>query len=212
MNSKDIPEEGLPLNLDWSVEMQEETLHRIKAYAIDTYIHCMDWYRREKVGKRYWGKAIRLLVVVLTGLAGLIPILSDLLPKQIGEFFPNLFPTGQVPILSASWATVALALVASLIALDRFFGFTSGWIRYELAAQELARSRHRFDFDWEQIMFTRSQEPASPEHARRSLALCCEFLREVNEIKAKETDAWAKDFSQQISDSDKSFLPSDYKR
>jgi len=195
MSHEDIFENGLPVDLDWSPERRVESLHRVHRHALAHCEQSIEWYQREKKWKKEPGKILRLLAIILSGLSGLIPILSNLsLPGLVA--------------LPATWATVALALAALMIALDRFFGVSAGWIRYEQASQRLGHRRCRFDFDWAELMIPREQDLRVID-IQMAVSLCRDFLHDVNRIVADETDQWAGEFNRRLLDHDATLPGSD---
>jgi low affinity Fe/Cu permease len=54
----------------------------------------------------------------MVAVAGVLPVLSQ------------IFGAGSSVKIQPAWAAVALAIAVSLVALDRFFGFSSAWARY----------------------------------------------------------------------------------
>lgn len=210
MSRKDVVDQGLPNDLDWSPERQIESLNRVRRHALDFCDMMLTWYRFEKRCKSYLGKSLRFMALILSGMSGLIPILSDLVVKQIAEFAPNRFDPGHIPTISAGWATVALALAALMIAMDRFFGISTGWIRYEQAIQKLSHRRCAFDFSWEEVMISREQNLRLID-IQLAISLCRDFLSEVNRIVAEETNQWAGEFNRRISDLDSSVPGTDFK-
>jgi hypothetical protein len=85
---------------------------------------------------------LRLGAILAVAVAGLIPLIGELLKRN-----DKLW-------LSPAWATVALALAGLLIAIDRFGGYTSGWIRYVRTAQKLTSLQGEFRLDWEEYRRT----------------------------------------------------------
>src|SRR5690349_14825084 len=42
----------------------------------------MNWYSRQMVGKRKWGQRLRMAAILLTALAGLTPMVVQILPPE----------------------------------------------------------------------------------------------------------------------------------
>jgi hypothetical protein len=53
-----------------------------------------------------------------------------------------------------------LALAAAFVATDKFFGFSSGWIRYIRTGQVLMKELAEFRMDWAMLMAKRGEPPA----------------------------------------------------
>jgi low affinity Fe/Cu permease len=62
----------------------------------------------------------------MVAVAGVLPVLSQILDAGSSGI-----------VIQPAWATVALAIAAALIVLDRFFGFSSAWARYMVTGQAI---------------------------------------------------------------------------
>lgn len=93
---------------------------------------------------------------------------------------------------------MALALAALLIAIDRFGGYTSGWIRYIRTAQTLTRWKGEFLMDWQEHRRALCGEPLDSDRTRAGILLCKQFLCRVYEQVRLETDLWAEDVQQAL--------------
>jgi hypothetical protein len=90
-----------------------------------------EWYERSKKGKKNGSKAIRLVAIVLIGAGGLFPIIN-----QIGKTSVS------------NWGYVTIGIAGTLLFIDRFFGLSSGWIRYTLTEMEIYRQIRDFEQRW----------------------------------------------------------------
>jgi low affinity Fe/Cu permease len=75
----------------------------------------------------------------MVAVAGVLPVLSQIL----GE--------GSSVVIQPAWATVALAIAVALVALDRFFGFSSAWARYMATGQAISAALNQFRLDWQKF-------------------------------------------------------------
>jgi hypothetical protein len=105
---------------------------------------------------------------------------------------------------------VALALAALMIAMDRFFGISSGWIRYEQALQRLSQRRTSFEFSWQELLLAREQNLTVID-IQMAVSLCRDVLQDVNRIVAEETNQWAGEFNRRLSDFDSTLPLTDLK-
>lgn len=199
---KDLSPGDFPQPLDWSPEHQEASLTKLRDYAVIDCTKAINWYQGKKDKKKLLGTWLRFCAVLLAGLAGLIPILSGLLPPIAAELFPGRFNQDHPLVIPQTWTTLMLALAALSVAIDRFGGWTSGWVRYVTTSQELSRLQCRFQFEWEEGVHERQQEGASYEQVKQAIAKCREFLQTKHQLIEKETERWASDFQQQLNDID----------
>lgn len=95
--------------------------------------------------------------------------------------------------IAPGWAAVSLAIAAAFISLDRFFGFSSGWMRFMEAELQLTRLRHTFEYAWNDLRAT-SQDPPDDAELAAYLKLAEEFVLAVDGIVAQETAGWITEF------------------
>jgi hypothetical protein len=204
-NPVDLIPVQFPDKLDWSLEGQEASLELLNQFVVNECTTCIKWYYSKKSSKSSWGFLLRLLSILLVALAGLIPLLSDLLPRQFGE--------GIGLQIAPGWSAVVLALVALLTGIDRFVGFTSGWVRYVRTAQFLTERQRVFQFAWEEQRRARliqqqgnrlmpladdmppaNHSPILQDPIMEAIKLCREFLLDVQTTVRRESDLWAQEF------------------
>ncbi len=173
-------------NLDWTPEKRMESLKSVYQYVSDHAVSAMHWYLTKKKNKRFWARFLRVWAIILTALAGLLPVLSQLYTK------------GGKAIIHPAWATVLLIIAATFIALDRFFGFTNSWIRF-ISAEIKIKTRHEyFQLSWQIKLDSLEGKIPSVEQTNELLKFCIDFLYEVNEIIIEEMEEWKQNFETAI--------------
>jgi hypothetical protein len=140
---------------------------------------------------KFLGYVLRVGSLLALSTAGVIPILGELYEK------------GDVPGLSPACATFALAVAGVLIFLDRFGGYTSGWIRYIRTAQTLSRLQSDFRIEWESKKLTLQSSQTDSATVDLAIQQIRYFLAQVNSIVGAETDEWAKDFQKVLAELEK---------
>jgi hypothetical protein len=176
-----------PPPLDWSPEKVAESLHKTYVQAITIAGVSKDWYARASRDKKRGARAIRVLSILLGALAALFP--------TIGELLPTL---GIHLDIGAGWTVVLFGMAGALLLLDRFFGFTSGWMRYIVAELQLKQIMEEFQLDWETERAGWEGKNPSKAQALQLLARCKAFVSQVNTIVREETDAWVQEFQSTI--------------
>lgn len=185
---KDLNPQAFPKKLDWSSKESSSSLEHIYKFVNHECTRAIEWYYLSKRNKCRLGYFLRVGSMIAIAIAGIIPI--------IGEIFKK----GNVPLISPAWATVSLAIAALLIALDQFGGYTSGWVRYVRTAQKLTMLLGDFQLDWESHRLSRVQDNVDAKILKEGIILCKNFLQSVNSEVQAETNAWAKEFQQALSD------------
>jgi len=137
------------------------------------------WYGFRRKPKQFGGQILRVGAIIFAAIAGLVPV--------VGEIFQD---NGRL-IIAPGWATVALAIAGLLVLLDRFWGFTSAWVRFMLSQQELGETLRKFQFDWEEAKISWDGPEPTIKQAAAMIVSCKTFMMEVHAIVRRETNLWA---------------------
>src|SRR5210317_1878014 len=138
----DLKPGSFPDDLKWTENGATASLEMLYQFVNDECDRATKWYFDKKKTMKFLGYVFRVGSILALSIAGVIPILGEIYEK------------GDVPGLSPAWATFALAVAGVLIFLDRFGGYTSGWIRYIRTAQTLSRLQSDFRIEWESKKLT----------------------------------------------------------
>jgi len=118
----DIGWEPLKSNLSWDGSddaARAASLEAVYDYVLRYCRSAIIWYQGRRRPKRGWGLFLRTSALVLTALAGGVPLLAD-------------FGIEGVP---AAVSTILIAMAGVFVSIDGLQGHTSGWVRYMLAQQ-----------------------------------------------------------------------------
>jgi len=190
MSSSDNLTYGEYPQLNWEdTEKTFDNLERLQEYAVLQANQAIDWYIRKKGPKKRLGYGLRFSAIAFTFLSGIIPILATIDHWQ--------------DFLAPVYATFALAIAAALIAIDRFGGYTSGWIRYMLTCQQIMRELKAFQFDWEAMKVGFTKEPIGEEEIRTTIDFFKKFAISVDGTIEEETKSWASDFQSALREIEK---------
>ena len=168
--------------LDWSSVNRREAIHTVFLRAEKHATEAIRWYLLSKQGKKRCAQSLRLGVISLTALAGLIPILGEL----------HVFP------FSTAWASAALGFAALLLAIDKFFGCSTAWMRFIAAEHEIRQCLHEFQMDYEIELASWDGAEPDVEQTQKILNRCKVFLYQVDGIIRQETDKWLAEFQDAI--------------
>ena len=178
LNDKNLPEIG---NLDWSDEKKLESLQSVYNYVLNMASEPIEWYKKKKIMVRFFAKLLRGVAIIITTIAALIPMLTDLIK------------IGGKP-LDSVWASIALVIGAALIAADRFFGFSASWMRFVDSEIKIDALLKDFQIDWEMQKAALKGRIPDDSQIQEQLRKCRTFLNHVNEILAEESEQWQNDF------------------
>ncbi|MET7289833.1 SLATT domain-containing protein [Streptomyces sp. NPDC005573] len=174
----DLTGRELPLG-DWGepAERLDELYRWVESGALRT----ASWYLADRVWKRRGARALRAGAA-----AGAV----------CGAALPLLDLTG-VAGGAAPWGYLALMLAVACLAVDRFFGVTSGWIRDMATAQAVQRRLQALQFDWASESVREVLGPAegtASEATERCLGVLRRFSEDITELVRLETADWMVEF------------------
>ncbi|MCO8274832.1 SLATT domain-containing protein [Actinoplanes sp. TRM 88003] len=157
---------------------KREVLNTLKNWSVDNAEVALSWYLRDKKFKRLGARTLRVSAILLTGAGGLVPI--------IGGVYEGI---------QVEWGYVLLALAATCLGFDKFFGLSSGWLRDMQTAQALQQRLSTFYSDWIVIMAGRAHvEPADEQADAAAVLALSSFMRDVGNLVSGETSSWVTEF------------------
>jgi hypothetical protein len=175
--------------LDWHADSRTASLSAVFAHAIGVVTEAQTWYASKRPSKRAWGRALRVTAILLGTAGAVLPIVSQ------------ITSTSGKPAIAPGWSAVAVAAALACIGLDRYFGFSSGWMRFMAADQRLARQRSDFEYSWNQIRAGLT-DPPTDEDVNRLLELARANVLAVQDIIGAETSDWLADFRGALSEAE----------
>ncbi len=181
-NKDDLIPSDFPGDLNWTADEAIASLERLYGFVNEVASRAIKWYFSAKKTKRILGYFFRIGALVAVIVSGIIPV------------FGVIFEKDGIPIISPAWATISLVFAAFFISLDKFGGYTTGWIRYIRTGQALSELQDCFRVDWEKQRFALHEGKTEPEDILQAIDKCKEFLTQVHKTVRAETDQWAQDF------------------
>jgi hypothetical protein len=184
-------------NLKWkSADEIQESIGAIYRYAEDTASDSIAWYGKSKRRKAQISQLLRFLAIVLTSLGGLTPIIGALGLTTIAL-------RGELKLNVGQMGYLFLGLAAACVGFDRFFGFSSGWMRYLTTKMTLERSLSEFRLDWAMMVAKLGENPPTPDQVQLMLQRLKEFLLVIDTHVEQETQAWVSEFKTNIAEIEK---------
>ena len=180
-------------DLSWADAARGQSLNRIRQWALDEAEAAHEWYIKNKKPKQFFARWSRSIAIVLGALVGVWPV------------FGQIFGTAAHPwLLHPMWSTVLAAVVAILIALDRFMGWSTSWTRFIVAATDIRQSMMEFNFAWQQERLKWTTDPPNPEQTQQAIETVKRFALKVVQIVHDETAAWVAEFQSVLRQLDES--------
>jgi len=167
--------------LDWTPDRRDDSLSVVYQHAVGLATRAEQWYASKRPPKKHWGRGLRVGAIALGSLAAVLPILGE------------IFADGEAPALAPGWAAVALLGAAALIGLDRYFGFSAGWMRFMTAELTITRLRHDFEYQWQVVRATIGSVPSDAD-VIALLERAREMVLAVDDVINGETGAWIAEF------------------
>jgi hypothetical protein len=97
--------------LDWGPEGRTAALSAVFAHAVAVSTAAQAWYAQKRPSKRLWGRALRVLAILLGTIGAVLPIVVE------------ITTTSGKPAIAPGWSAVALALAAGCVALAAISAF-----------------------------------------------------------------------------------------
>jgi hypothetical protein len=154
----------------------EAALQVLYKHSEGRAVEISTWYLNDKRSKRTTSQLLRAFAVVFGALGGLIPLIQLLVPSRNG----------------VSLGYVFLLLAAALVAFDKFFGLSAGWMRDISASQEVARLLVAFQLRWSQLSFEAKVDEQA--NIRNRLQLLIQFNEQIDDVVRLETSTWESEF------------------
>lgn len=127
----------------WKSRSPDEAIHSLFAYVDTEASKAVAWYENAKGSKATSSRVFRGFAIVLFVLGGLAPIAAGIMSKATAD--------AEMVVITQS-GYMMLGIAAGLLAFDRYFGVSSGWIRYMTSLAAIERLRAEFLFDWTALL------------------------------------------------------------
>lgn len=182
-------------DLEWTMEERGKSLTMLYRYGELHALQSIDWYLEYKNSKSWWSRALRIGAILFGTLGGLSPVISPLTTRQDVDF--------------AQLGYIAIALSAACVAIDRFFGFSSGWMRYMTTANVLTKLLQDYRLEWAMLKAKLVGNPPTDEQLLLYIQRIKDFIASVNLQVELETSAWVTEFQTSLIDIEKSIKKSE---
>src|SRR5215831_19466684 len=180
--------------LSWKDAEVDNSLSVLHQYVEDQAQKQIQWYWNSKRSKSYMSMFLRFVAIILFVLGGLVPIVKATLPSTVTDKFP--FDFGQSGYL-------LIGVAAGCMGLDRFFGYSTGWIRYVTTAMAIEKSLEEFRLEWTRNMAKMRGAPPTPEQLETLIQTCTAFSLAIKSQVEQETKAWVVEFQNNLSQLEK---------
>ncbi len=180
--------------LSWKDAELDSSLSALHQYVEDQAQKAIEWYWDHKRLKARISMVLRFVAIILFALGGLVPIVKATLPAAAIAKIP--FDFGQSGYL-------LIGVAAGCMGLDRFFGYSTGWIRYVTTAMALEKSLEEFRLEWTRNMAKMRGASPTPEQLELLIQTSETFSLAIKSQVEQETKAWVVEFQTNLSQLEK---------
>ena len=180
---------------DWAEPQTQEKLILLYTQTVDETEAAIDWYKRKKLSKACFSRFFRLIAILASVGAGMMPLLSGM-PSLLNSLNVNQLFVSQL-------GYILIAIAAACILFDKFFGTSSGWIRYIVTSMAIERTLIEFRSNYVLKLIELKRAEPTPEELRAFHVLALDMRKNVQQQVQNETNAWAQEFQQSTAELEK---------
>jgi len=174
--------------LSWKNGNTESSLDTLHKYVISKADEQIAWYWRGKRPMAAMSQWLRFVAIILTTIGGLVPI------AVTSGVLANRF---------AQYGYLLLGLAGGCVLLDRFFGYSTTWIRFITAALRLEKLKAEFQMDWAILMAKLAGELPRQDQVGQLLQRVKDFSSAIDAQVDQETQAWVAEFQSSLAQLEK---------
>ncbi len=177
------------LTLSWKDGDIESSLAVLRRYVETEAQRQIDWYRGKRAAKAALSSTLRFVAGFFFFAGGLVPLLKATLKAEMLQKLP--FDFGESGYL-------LIAIGGGTVALDKFFGYSTSWIRCITATLAIEKSLEEFRMEWARCLAKlRGGLPADAQLDQ--MILTCEtFSLAIRGQVEQETQSWVVEFQNNL--------------
>lgn len=180
---------------DWADATTQAKLIKLYTQTESETHGAIDWYKRKKLWKACFSRLFRLVAISASVGGGMMPILSGMASARTW--------LGMEQVFMSQFGYVLLAFAAACLLFDKFFGTSSGWIRYIVTSMGIERTLIEFRAGYVlKLIDLKGAEP-TPEDLRAFHLMALDMRKSVQQQVQNETNAWAQEFQQSTAELEK---------
>lgn len=150
----------------------------------------IDWYKSHVRWKRRFSWALRAFALIFIGIGSLLPL-------ALAASLALGLKANQVYF---GWGYVAFAIAAGCVGFDKFFGFSSGWLRYIKTQLILETGLDQFGLDWASLVAKVANGKPSQDQVQTMIKRLQSFAQFADSQVQQETDAWILEFQTNLAE------------
>jgi hypothetical protein len=187
-------------NPSWEPGQIQASLDTMRQFAEADVQAAINWYWAKKPWKAWASQVLKFLTLLATALGGLIPIVTATGILDGGRQNQDLI-LWNLHINQVGYLCFGLA--AAFLGLDKYFGYSTGWMRYITTAMSLETLLRNFRLDWAKTTSGLAGQPPSGAALENLIQKIQEFCVAARTLVEKETQAWVMEFQTNLSQLEK---------
>jgi hypothetical protein len=186
-----VPSYSFPKLLDKRDENMLTYLNNVSKFAEWKTQEAIEWYLYKKNPMRRYAQILRFSAILFAAFGGLSPLLVT------GNMLPSTNSAWNWTLVGY----VSFGLAAASIGLDKFFGFSSSWVRFVLTELALQRHLAEFQHDWA-ILSSKAvtEDPFDSKTCEIMFRRIQEFRLKVHSELENEASNWASEYRNNIAE------------
>jgi len=181
VRDKDLGAPAFPV-VNWDTGAYEDGLATLYRWVENEAVRAVEWYLAEKRFKAFCSRALRVVAIVAA---------------TAGAALPFVVRDGSTGF---EWGYFSLAVAAGAMAMDRFFGFSTAWMRYITAELAIQERLQQLRFTWARTQLDHAGRPLTADETREALAVLSDAAASIAKELRSETLSWAEEFQANVSE------------
>ena len=178
---------------DWDSQDARKSLQILFVATVKQGESAIAWYRDNIRMKRFGSQILRSAAIVLASIGALLPLVVAAASRfDQSNTWKNW--------VDAQWGYIAFATAAACVAADKFYGFSSGWIRYMKTQMALEGALTDLRYDWIALVSKVAPQQPTGDQIQGMLQKMKDFVVLVRTQVQQETDAWVLEFQANLAD------------
>lgn len=190
----------------WDPTQGEKSLWEWHDVTVKKAENAIEWYSKNKEPLRQSSRIFRGLAIFFTSVGTLIPLLSATGFWEWLRGLAGLAAQGSAQATNnalGQWGYVFFALAGVCIGFDKFFGYSSGWMRNIKTQLALEAALTELRYSWTIGMAKLTSPKLLSEQLEPMLQLLKDFTAKVNALVQQETETWVLEFQSSMAELDK---------
>jgi SMODS and SLOG-associating 2TM effector domain 2 len=173
------------LQLSWKPAALLTSIAKLAEDVEKSAVQTSDWYMAKRMPPARGARWTRILAIVFVTIGGLAPLIEST--------FGGI--PGAVTVTGTSAGYLFLALAAACIALDRYAGFSSSWMRRVTTAHAVKRLVIEFRVQWPPLVAeVEAKSTIAVADVKPLFERVAKFATDVEDLVKEETRLWKVEF------------------